>query len=164
MLGTLRHGRPGPEGGCVMRSFVLFSAVCAFATLGMAGCPPTPPTPPGPDAGLDTAPPPPPPTPTMDSAPTPIPPVDAAPAPVVDSGPTPPPPSTDPCVNACNQMNAVGCPQQADCAKVLANVQALRTNQNPAKKNAPLQCSDLVGVKSSADVKANGWACGATKK
>lgn len=143
-----------------MRTILIFSAICACATLGMAGCPPTPPTPPVVDAGAD-APLPPPPVPTADSAPTPTPPVDAAPPPpVVDASP---PPSTDPCTNACNQMNSVGCAQQADCAKVLGLVQANRTNRNPKTSNA-LTCNDLLAVKSAADVTANGWSCGGAAK
>ena len=147
-----------------MRSILFFSVICATACMGMAGCPPTPPNPPTPDSGMSDVSPPPPPVPTADSAPTPPPPaptVDAAPpAPMVDSGP---PPSTDPCVNACTQMNSVGCAQQADCGKVLGLVNANRTNRNPKTGNA-LTCSDLVSVKSSADVTANGWTCGGASK
>ena len=139
-----------------MRSVVLLSVICGVASMGMAGCPPQPPGPPVVDSGVsDVAPPPPPPPPVMDSSP-PVPTADSAPLPppVVDAAP----PSTDPCVNACTQMNSVGCGQQADCAKVLGLVQANRTNRN-LKNGKPLTCNDLLGVKSSADVKAIGWNC-----
>jgi len=60
-------------------------------------------------------------------------------------------------------MNAMGCAQQADCGKVLGLVSSGRTNRNPKTGN-PLSCTDLLGVKSAADVTANGWTCGSSSK
>ncbi len=138
----------------------LLGLFLAVSTLGMAGCPPTPPNPPAPDGGPDGSPPPP--VPTMDSAPTPTPAVDAAPAPTPAQDAAPPAP-TDPCAKACAQMAAMGCAQQADCAKVLSLAQANRVIRNP-KTQQGLTCNDLLGAKTSADVQAMGWNCGGASK
>ncbi len=133
-----------------MRTALIATTLFGLSFVGMAGCPPQPAPTPSTDASVIDAAPTPPPA-VVDASPAPI------PTPAADSAP-PPPPSTDPCVNACNQMNTVGCTQQPDCAKVLNLVQANRTNRNPKTKNS-LTCADLVKVTSSADVKANGWNC-----
>ena len=131
-----------------MRAIVPFLAIAlSVATMGMAGCPTPTPTPPSIDAGLDAAPVPTP----VDVGPVPVPTADSAPAPV-------PVPPVDPCTQACSTMTALGCTQAADCPKVLGLVNSNRTNRNPKTGNA-LTCTDLVGVKSAADVAANGWAC-----
>jgi hypothetical protein len=134
----------------------VLAVVFAMSTLGMAGCPNPGPNPPGPgDASADGT------VSTMDSAPTPTPTVDAAPPPpVVDAAPPPP---GDPCGLACSQMNDMGCPQAADCTKVLGLAQANRIIRNP-KTGQVLTCADLVAAKTPADVKANGWNCNAPAK
>jgi len=60
-------------------------------------------------------------------------------------------------------MITAGCGQSSDCTKVLGLVQSNRISRNPKTGN-PLSCNDLVGVKSSADVTANGWTCVVSNK
>ena len=60
-------------------------------------------------------------------------------------------------------MNAMGCPQQADCAKVLSLAQANRVIRNP-KTQQGLTCNDVLAAKTPADVKAVGWNCGGAAK
>jgi len=148
MLGIVRHGRAGPEGGRIMRITLPLMVLVGVGALG-AGCPPNPTPTPGTDASAaDVAP------------PTPTPGMDSAPPPVVDASPPPP---SNVCAQACAAMVAAGCAQAADCANVLSLVAANRTNRNPKTGNA-LACADLTGVKSAADVQANGWACSVPAK
>lgn len=128
-----------------MRKLILALPLFVLPLVGLVGCPNPQPVPPTPDA--DAAPSPP--TPSADSAPNPV---------VVDASPP-----ADPCTQACATMNAVGCAQQPDCAKVLSLTQNNRISRNPKTGNA-LNCNDLVGVKSPADVTANGWNCGSAAK
>lgn len=105
----------------------------AFAILAiLIGCTPTPVAPPGPDAS------------------------DAAPAPSPTLPPSPPAPLTV-CGNACAALAAIGCSEgkAADCVVTLTQAQGVMRESN----GNPLSCTDVVVVKTAAQVKALGLGC-----
>jgi hypothetical protein len=64
-----------------------------------------------------------------------------------------------PCAQACADMLKAGCIVMDDCATVLQeNTMAGRIRN--AKTGKTLQCPDIVGVKTAADVQAIGQKCG----
>jgi hypothetical protein len=95
------------------------------------------------------------------------------PSPGPDSGPPAPPPRdallqdapTGACATACVNLASAGCPEGvfSDCAARLSAIETLRTQPNPAQGNRPIQCSDFAGVTSTAQARAQGIACDASK-